>query len=51
MMKIQRELENAVYFDFTDCNTPIFKVTCVKKHSEKHSDKWDIILSIPRSFY
>lgn len=44
-MKIQLELENAVYFDFTDCKTPIFKVTCVKKHS----DKWDIILSIPRS--
>lgn len=44
-MKIQLDLENAVYFDFTDCKTPIFKVTCVKTRS----DKWDIILSIPRS--
>lgn len=49
-MKIQLDLENAVYFDFTDCKNPIFKVTCINQHSYNDgSCRWDIILDIPRS--
>lgn len=49
-MKIQLDLENVVYFDFTDCKNPILKVTCVKTHTYRDgSCRWDILLDVPRS--
>ena len=48
-MKIELDLDNTVYLDFTDCKTEIFKLTLIRRFTYfDGTARWDIRLIIPK---